>query len=356
MALRDISDYSTSGSTTTFKGGVNWKPVKALRLRGSYAEGFRAPQIGELFGTQSRFDQTISDPCSNDSTAPLNSSNDPTVTGQLHRARRSRRGSYQQANPQISVIVGGNEDLKPETSKSWIFGGVFSPAIIPGPFDRSESLQHQDQGRDPVGRRQRDADQLRGLATIRCLRARHAVPAQRSADPDRGLLQNIAGINTEGIDLNLAYRTRRTDVGNASASRWNNTFLHKFDVITADGDRNPDDQAAPARNRAAPTQAFPKLKSIGIIDWDLGGFGATLTGRYISKLSRERLATCMNSRMSTPTSSCAGRRSCLNHLLGLAVGVNNLFNVRIRRAASPAISTTSTRRPTIFRVASITRA
>src|SRR5205085_9117852 len=131
-AAARISDYSTSGSVTTFKGGVNWKPIKALRLRGSYAEGFRAPQIGELFGTQSRFDQTISDPCSNDSTAPQNFLNNPTVRANCIAAGVPSNGSYAQANPQIAVLVGGNPDLKPETSKSWIFGGVLSPAGIPG--------------------------------------------------------------------------------------------------------------------------------------------------------------------------------------------------------------------------------
>ncbi|MGZ8286277.1 MAG: TonB-dependent receptor plug domain-containing protein, partial [Allosphingosinicella sp.] len=58
------SDYSTSGSTTTFKAGINWKPVEDLLFRGSLSEGFRAPSIGELFGTPSRFDQEIVDPCS----------------------------------------------------------------------------------------------------------------------------------------------------------------------------------------------------------------------------------------------------------------------------------------------------
>ena len=58
------SDYSSSGSTTTFKAGVNWKPIRDLLLRGSWAEGFRAPTIGELFGTPSRFDQELVDPCS----------------------------------------------------------------------------------------------------------------------------------------------------------------------------------------------------------------------------------------------------------------------------------------------------
>ena len=62
------------GSTTTFKAGANWKPIEDLRLRVSWAEGFRAPQIGELFGTQTRFDQQLSDPCSSHpgNTAPQN--------------------------------------------------------------------------------------------------------------------------------------------------------------------------------------------------------------------------------------------------------------------------------------------
>ena len=54
-----FSDYSTSGSTTTFKAGANWKPIPDLRLRVTWAEGFRAPSIGELFGTLSRFDQRL---------------------------------------------------------------------------------------------------------------------------------------------------------------------------------------------------------------------------------------------------------------------------------------------------------
>ena len=38
----------------------------------------------------------------------------------------------------------------------------------------------------------------------------------------QGILQNIAGIRTKGIDLNLAYRTRRTDMGPFGFT-WNNT-------------------------------------------------------------------------------------------------------------------------------------
>ena len=57
-------DYSTFGSDTTSKFGLNWRPVRDLLVRGTLGEGFRAPGIGELFGTFSRFDQTLTDPCS----------------------------------------------------------------------------------------------------------------------------------------------------------------------------------------------------------------------------------------------------------------------------------------------------
>ena len=59
------SDYSTFGSTTNSKFGFRWQVVDDLTFRGTYAQGFRAPSIGELFGTFSRFDATLTDPCNN---------------------------------------------------------------------------------------------------------------------------------------------------------------------------------------------------------------------------------------------------------------------------------------------------
>ena len=55
----------------------------------------------------------------------------------------------------------------------------------------------------------------------------------------------------------------------------------------------------PRRNRRGqPLAGLSALKSIGILDWDLGDYGATLTGRYISKL-RESDGNVMNPRIST---------------------------------------------------------
>src|SRR5690606_34779492 len=57
------SDYSTFGSQFTPKYGLRWQVADELLIRATYAEGFRAPSIGELFGSASRADLQISDPC-----------------------------------------------------------------------------------------------------------------------------------------------------------------------------------------------------------------------------------------------------------------------------------------------------
>ena len=324
-AAARVSDYSTSGSTTTFKGSVNYKPVKALRLRGSYSEGFRAPQIGELFGTFSRFDQTITDPCSNDSTAPLNFLNDATTRANCIAHGVPANGSYQQANPQISVRVGGNQNLKAETSKSWVFGGVFSPAIFPG---LSIEYNHYDiEIKDAISSFAADVT-VNNCENLNDPIACAAVTRSQGSGQltqIQGILQNIAGIRTKGSDLNIAYRSRRTNWGTFGFTL-NSTWLHQFDVIlpTATGKQV---LRRAGTEQGSPTQAFPHFKSIGIIDWDLGDFGATITGRYISKL-REGDGNVMNPRMFNDL-QLRWNPGMMNHLFGFAVGVNNILNTRI---------------------------
>ncbi|MGD5997797.1 TonB-dependent receptor, partial [Xanthomonas citri pv. citri] len=57
------SDYSTFGGQFTPKYGLRWQVADEFLLRTTYAEGFRAPSIGELYGSASRADLQLSDPC-----------------------------------------------------------------------------------------------------------------------------------------------------------------------------------------------------------------------------------------------------------------------------------------------------
>src|SRR3546814_16632849 len=56
------SDYSTFGGESPGKIGLRWQVADELLLRGSFAAGFRAPSISELYGPLSRFDTTRGEP------------------------------------------------------------------------------------------------------------------------------------------------------------------------------------------------------------------------------------------------------------------------------------------------------
>ncbi|CAA9486014.1 MAG: TonB-dependent receptor [uncultured Sphingomonadaceae bacterium] len=314
------SDYSTSGSTTTFKGGVNWRPVPGLLLRGSFAEGFRAPSIGELFGTPSRFDQEVVDPCS-------------AVNGQISAAVRANciaagvpaDGSYQQLNSQISVITGGNRALLPETSESYVVGAVVSPRSL-----RRFSLEANYFDIKVDGAVQAiQAETLLG----RCYTANDSASCAAIARTGsgqisqiQGLLQNIASIETRGVDATLNYRTRPGRAGSFGLF-WTNSFLLDY-TVTVPATVGVTRIEREGTEQGSPDQAFPKYKSTAILDWTSGDFGASVTGRYISGV-RETQAddNRLDRRFYTDlqlrwTVAALGR----DDGFGFAVGANNLFD------------------------------
>lgn len=319
-----FSDYSTSGSTTTFKAGINWKPIEDLRLRGTFAEGFRAPSIGELFGTQSRFDEVLNDPCSSHTgnLAPRRFANDAEVRAACIADGVPANGSYQQANAQISVNTGGNQNLDAETSKSLVLGGVYSPSWLSRFSIEANWYKIKVEG----------AIQgiPRATTVLNCLLtndpATCALVTRVSGEliEVEGLLQNIAAIKTKGIDVNLAYRGLETSMGTFGFT-WNNTFLRNFDVIVP-GPTGPQLLDREGTQVGAPAQAFPKYKSVAIVDWDLANFGMTATGRAVSKLKEVGGNTLIS--LFYIDLQARFTPSFLGDRLGFAVGVNNAFNER----------------------------
>lgn len=58
-----IADYSTIGTTDSFKASLIWKPIEDLTLRGGLNTATRAPNIGELFDPGSETFRNYIDPC-----------------------------------------------------------------------------------------------------------------------------------------------------------------------------------------------------------------------------------------------------------------------------------------------------
>src|SRR5699024_8089997 len=57
------SDYDTFGDTVNSKVGLKWKPIEDLMIRATWAEGFRAPTINNLYGGGSQTFAFYTDPC-----------------------------------------------------------------------------------------------------------------------------------------------------------------------------------------------------------------------------------------------------------------------------------------------------
>jgi iron complex outermembrane receptor protein len=119
-----FSDYSTGFSTDTYKAGLDWAPVDMLRFRGSYQRAVRAPNVGELFSSQSVALDGSQDPCTG-----------ATPTRTLAECQRTGMTAAQYGNSppnpagQYNGFLGGNPDLTPETSDTMSFGLVFRPEI-----------------------------------------------------------------------------------------------------------------------------------------------------------------------------------------------------------------------------------
>jgi iron complex outermembrane recepter protein len=322
------SDYSTFGSETTLRAGVNWRATDDILLRGSWGEGFRAPGIGELFGTPSRFDQEIADPCSDFLGRFGGTAASAAVRANCIARGVPANGSYVQANQQLSVVTGGNRNLKPETSESWVFGAVFSPSfardqawadridIEMNYYDISVDGAIQPIGAETLlGRCAQNGDALSCNAVSRT--------ASGAVAQINGLLQNIGGIDTDGIDLSVTWQGPETGYGTFRVSV-NSTFLLNY-TETVPATTGSTKISREGTERGNPDQAYPKTKSTAIIDWSMGDYKLSYTNRYISRVKEAQADNKLSARYYADVQA-SWFPSALDGKVGLSLGVNNLFD------------------------------
>jgi iron complex outermembrane recepter protein len=134
-----VSDYSTVGTTTTWKFDGIYAPIEDIRFRGSYSQAVRAPNIGELFQPQSGTFAFVTDPCDvtrlNDGTA-TRAANCATILAGLGLTPAQIAAFSPSTDAQATTsrrgLTGGNPDLIEETAKTWTAGVVLRPSFIPG--------------------------------------------------------------------------------------------------------------------------------------------------------------------------------------------------------------------------------
>ncbi|MCX7562520.1 TonB-dependent receptor [Xanthomonadaceae bacterium XH05] len=276
------SDYSSFGDTTNSKAGFTWKPIDDLLVRATWAEGFRAPTISNLYGGGSQtFTTGFVDPCDTRFGVAANTPRCLQDVGPGYR--QLQQGFIPTETPGAQTPVpffsGSNPFLQPESSTSWTAGLVWSPSFLDG-FNASldwwkirvENTMVSDTANAIV------SDCYVALIESRC--------ALFTRDPVLGIVNNLTyGLRNsgwteiEGFDLGLAYRFETDNLG-SFLFNWDTTYFSKY-LSTSTND--PDVIPAPAVG----FYSRFRVRSNAGVTWNFGDFGVSWNARYFSSVKED---------------------------------------------------------------------
>ncbi|MBD9480375.1 TonB-dependent receptor [Pseudoxanthomonas sp. PXM02] len=321
------SDYSTFGGEFTPKYGLRWQVAEDLLLRATYAEGFRAPSIGELYGSQSRFDAQLTDPCLVQPTAPPGSVAPVACPGVPVGALQN--------DPQIPVLTGGNPALQPETARSFSAGLVFSPSF-------AENVTWSDKLDFEVTYYRHDLEgpiqaidaqtQLNLCATTQDPQYCTGISRLASGEIDTfaNFLVNLGSIKTDGWDADVFWTLPETRAGRFKLS-WQNTFVTRYEARGAGGQVQPQGPGIVVTDTA-----IPEWTSTATLDWKQGNWNAAWSVRHLSEMEEACAAVDTAAYCSSATTNTLAATTYHDLQLGydfawfkglqLTGGVNNVFD------------------------------
>ena len=269
--------YSDFGSTTNPKVAFRYQPNKEVLFRGSYSTGFRAPSLYDLNAPQTL-------------TNTANNHDDPVrCPGGVPIPGASKADN---CAVQFEELIGGNKNLKPETSKSATLGMVFEPAtdLSLGLDFWWIRLKHQINGltddtifnnpakyaglfkRAPDGTLASDGSQCAnpdGTTNLNASTCGYIV----------GLTDNLGGVNTFGLDLSANYRLRTGDTGDITFG-FNGTYVTGYEYQNEEGgawNQNVGRYGGSFPNGGGPVFRWQHTLSA---TWNLGGWSAGLVNHY----------------------------------------------------------------------------
>ncbi|PZS44490.1 TonB-dependent receptor domain-containing protein, partial [Stenotrophomonas maltophilia] len=332
------SDYSNFGSTTNTKASFAWRPVEELMVRGTFAEGFRAPSISDLYGGLGTSFETYVDPCGIGATNSVNGNAACNAAGVPRGYEQLAQGlkpctSYPCATPN-EFTTGSNPNLRPEESKSKTVGVVWSPRWVNGLDINLDWYSYKITNmiiEDNVDRILRDCYVL-GNAS-RCGSVKRAADGHITS-MFYGLT-NLGAMKTEGWDLGIRYRLPEYAFGRFTLDL-QNSYVSKYDEEKQNsaGDTIMD-------GRIGRPGVFRLRSNLGV-NWQLGNLSAQYTVRYYSGM----MEGCMPSRPCTAPERIANGEPDAVRRVGsnafhdiqvsyrlpwdgtVAVGSNNVFDHR----------------------------
>jgi iron complex outermembrane recepter protein len=294
------SSYKTSASRTyktdTYKFGVEFAPVSDIKFRAGYNRAVRAPNIQELFATN---------------TVALNGANDPcagitiTATNYGCLAQGLAVGQRTAANPagQYNGLIGGNPDLTPEKATTKTLGVVVQPRFLPrfsltvDYFDIKVNNAIRSFGQDAT-LADCVANATATFTPASCSLVNRDTAGSIWLTPNgfvTDLPNNVGKAQTRGIEVNSAYSAPLGGLGTLSMSLVG-TYLDKY--LIDNGLTQPYDCAGlygPTCSAGGTTQSgapLPKWRHKFRATLQMPqGIGVSLQWRYIGKVTAETLST-----------------------------------------------------------------
>jgi iron complex outermembrane receptor protein len=259
-----FSDHSVFGNKTTAKVGLEYRPMDDLLLRSTWAEGYRAPSIGDLFAGNADAFPGLTDPC-NKLTA--GGAVIPGVDAAFPGCVGVPAG-YRQGNAQIRITQKSSPDLKPEESESLTVGFVYNPSWLEGAELTVDYYKIDVE--DAIGR----IGQARiirecALSPTAALCSLIDRDSNGNVTDLRNPLANQGSYAVAGIDSYMAYRLPETAYGTykvyLDASYFiKNEFSGEERLGVQEGDGG-----------------FPRIKASLGLDWMSGDWNANYQARYV---------------------------------------------------------------------------
>ncbi|HEX7813614.1 TonB-dependent receptor domain-containing protein, partial [Dyella sp.] len=341
------SHYSNFGSTTNNKYSFRWRPIEDLLVRGTFAKGFRAPTLDNLYSGSGQSFETFLDPC--DSVYGASAFN-PGVAARCGAAGvPANYRQIDQTGREIGSSAGGqtptpfistsNPNLQPEKSITRTMGLVYSPNYVPG---LDITVDYYDVSvRNLIS--SVNASSILNYCYVQNVSSFCNVFKRNSEGTITELtesLTNLGSLRTQGYDFGVHYRLPETAIGSFRVSS-DSSYLSKYETVSGPG--------AVTQSNAGfmdGTTGLYRLRSNLQVDWNLKQFGATWTMRYFAGMkdscysnTADAVIECSNPNYTNPwigSTGIARKGSVTFHdaqfrytapWKGMfTVGINNVFN------------------------------
>lgn len=311
------SDYDLFGGDWNYKVSADWVITDDIRLRGTYGTGFRIPNVPELFGGVSEGNLTTTDPCSR-----YSASGNATLIANCQAS--GVPANYVQLGNTILTTVGGNKNLKPESSRTWTIGTVIRPkGLVPGLSFTADwfDIDIKDAIRAIPG-----STKLAVCYASTGLSHPFCGDFKRSTLTGEVIDLSAQPINTgreqmNGLDLGLVYD--RNVGGIALTVDLNVTYLNKYDVLPFPG-------GAPIQfdgHIGGGNGGYAKWRGYGVITGRKDGFSATWSAQWIGKATDfNAAATDIGYRTPNVFYHNAQLAYEINERTRFQIGIDNLFD------------------------------